>query len=146
MELIGFARGELRGLEEWMNLLRSAFWPRKAKDAQGNIHNVFGRTSVSPIIPMSIIFPEKSRDFVLGMVKPEGNQDYILDKGSGSYIGWKGNLVKKQLKSSLGLEDLPENWKKFDHPITEFMKNQKVGFHAIGIKRDRIDADGIEFL
>lgn len=142
MELVGFARGHIEGLQQWINLLSTAFWPHKAKDAEGKIYNCFSRTGISPIIPMSIIFPEKSRDFLLGMVMPQGNNKFvhILDEN------WKSKLLKNQMKKAFNLEDLPESWKKYNHPITDFMALQKVNFHAFGLRRDKIDKDGVEFL
>lgn len=141
MELVGFARGEIAGLKEWISLLRTTYWPHKAKQADGETVDVISRLGVTPIIPISIIFPEESLDSVLGMVKPEGkNTDHIFDKSL------KSKLLKSQMKKAFGLKDLPKKWEEFKHPTTEFLKLQNVQFHAVGIKEDTKTDKGVEML
>lgn len=141
MELVGLIRGEWNGIHEYISLLRATYWPHFAKQADGKIIKAFSRLGVSPIIPVSIIFPEKALPHVLGMIKPDGKpDDHIFGKS------WKSNMLKKQIQSSLGLEDLPGSWEEFKSPTTEFLKQQNTQFHPFGIKRDHIDKDGVEFM
>ena len=146
MEIVALLRGELSGLTEYISLLRSTYWPHKARQTDGKggteVINAFSRLHVAPIIPVSIIFPEKSLKFILGMLKPEGNNfDHIFDHSI------KGKFLKNQIKSALNLQDLPESWEKFDNPVTDFLKLQHVTPHIIGIKKDVIDEkDGVEML
>jgi hypothetical protein len=143
-EIICFLRGDYAGMQEYISLLRSTYWPHKAREMQadGTVKtiNAMSRLGVTQIMPVSIVCPENSIPWILGMIHPEGNKpDHILDSSM------KTKFLKSQMQKAFNLNPLPVSWKKFNQPVTDFLAMQHVTAHLIGIKYDD-KYDGVENL
>lgn len=145
MHLYVLGRGINDELKRWENDLSAIFLPwefmHKGKKTKGKI-----RFAIRPVQLYEMVFPEEQLDNVMSAVvgKPNGENIPGSTKNGETYIKYKIlNKLKRTLGKVLGLKPTPKRWKY--NPRMQII-NRAVGVHPIGIKKDKRDKNGIEFL
>jgi hypothetical protein len=135
MHLYVIARGIKDDLERWENDILAQYVKHDVivdgKKQEGKV-----RVAVRPVQLYEIVFPEKSLNRVLNIVKPS-----IKDYGGRYKYFYK---MFAGLRKILGLSSIPE-WQT-ENNGEFFVSNKWVGVHGIGLKKDKFDKNGIELL
>lgn len=131
MELVGLLRGYWRPLLEWIQDASMIHIPYKYKDPKTKkTYTRFIRVAIRPMIPIEIVFPKAGLKTILGMIKPAGNKDYIRDKSK------KNKRAFEMVRKMMSLKELPDDWPKYNHIITNILGQHAVAFHPLGVKED----------